>query len=326
MNPADFAEWTPIRVHWETGRPAVDWAHLGGARFTEPFFDDTVERALRRPFTLLFRRQTSIDALCDLQASAPGLPPTGFIFHMSRCGSTLAAQALAASPQHIVISEAGPIDAVLRANWIDAGVGDEQRIAWLRGLLGVLARPAHGERHFFVKFDSWHALELPLIQRAFPEVPWVFLYRDPVQVLVSHSRQRGPQMVHGLLPPAWLGMDWVAAGDCPPDEYAARVLARICAAAVASDNERACFINYKRLPTALWTEMAAHFGLELTDATIAAMRYAAGFDAKNPGMYFADDSAGKTEAATPFMHQLAEQWLMPSFTTMEARRQACLTT
>jgi hypothetical protein len=314
-----LTDWAPIRIHWETGQPQVEWAYLEQGRFTHPFFDDTVEAALRRPFSLLFRRQTTLDALADLQVRTPGLPPTGFIFHMSRCGSTLAAQVLAGLPQNIVISEAGPIDAVLRANWRDPQITDEQRIAWLRGLLGVYARPHHGEQHFFVKFDSWHTLELPLIRRAFPHVPWVFLYRDPVQVLVSHSRQRGAQMVHGLLPPAWLGLDWVSLGNRSPDEYTARVLARICQAAVDHRDEQALFLNYRRLPVSLWTELATHFGVVYTPAEINCMQEKAGFDAKNPGQTFVNDQATKTQSATPTMRLLADQWLASVFAAMESR-------
>src|SRR5678816_558328 len=103
------------------------------------------------------------------------------IFHMSRCGSTLVAQMLAALERNIVISEARPIDQVLGAK-----VDEERRIAWLRWIVNALAqrrRPA--EEFFFIKLDAWHVLHLPLIQRAFPNTPWVFLYRDPIEVMVS---------------------------------------------------------------------------------------------------------------------------------------------
>lgn len=36
------------------------------------------------------------------------LEPTGFIFHMSRCGSTLTANLLGASPYNLVYSESKP--------------------------------------------------------------------------------------------------------------------------------------------------------------------------------------------------------------------------
>ena len=63
------------------------------------------------------------------------------------------------------------------------------------------------ERHYFIKLDSWHTLALPLFRRAFPSVPWVFLYRDPVEVLVSQMRQRGAQTVAEIIPPSFYGID-----------------------------------------------------------------------------------------------------------------------
>ena len=65
------------------------------------------------------------------------------------------------------------------------GIG-EQRIEWLRGVVSALGQPRLGtEKHLFIKFDAWKVLDLPLIRRAFPAVPWIFLYRDPVEVLTS---------------------------------------------------------------------------------------------------------------------------------------------
>lgn len=321
MTVESLAQWTPIRIHWEQGYPMLDWAYLGEQRFVEPFFDETVERLLRRPFGLLFRHQTPIAALGELEALTPGLPPTGFIFHMSRCGSTLVAQMLAALPQNIVIAEAGPVDAILRAHWRDPSVSDEQRIAWLRGLLSAYARPqVAGERHFFVKFDSWHTVALPLVQRAFPDVPWIFLYRDPVEVLVSHERQKGAQMVPGMLPPIWLGLEWHELAGIALDEYGARALARICTAALAHQNAHGRWIKYGQLPAAVVGELAAHFQLKFSPADIDRMQEKAQWDVKSYGMPFANDTARKQQAATPRLHQLADEWLTPLYEQMETQR------
>jgi hypothetical protein len=35
-------------------------------------------------------------------------------------------------------------------------------------------------------------LDLAIFQAAFPATPCVFLYRDPLDVLLSHRRDRGP--------------------------------------------------------------------------------------------------------------------------------------
>ena len=57
-----------------------------------------------------------MSALEELNERSAGLAPSLFLFHVSRCGSTLISQMLAALPQNVVISEAGPMDAILRSH------------------------------------------------------------------------------------------------------------------------------------------------------------------------------------------------------------------
>ena len=60
--------------------------------------------------------------------------------------------------------------------------------AWRTGSVAVLASLA----------DS--VLDLPLIYRAFPDVPWVFVYRQPVEVLASHAGAPLPEADPGTPP------------------------------------------------------------------------------------------------------------------------------
>jgi hypothetical protein len=170
---------------------------------------------------------------------------------------------LAALPGHVVIAEAHPVDQALRAHLDDPGVTDAQRITWLRGLVSALGQPrAGGETEYFVKFDSWSILELPLIRRAFPGVPWLFVYRDPLEVMASHRQRPGVHLVPGLLPPQVFGLDRESVLAMPADEYGARVLAAICGAALAGYGLGArMLINYTQLPQAVFTTIAGFFGL-----------------------------------------------------------------
>src|SRR5260370_6747308 len=129
-----FDGWLPIRVYWRRATLLVDWCWLGDLRFTDPFFEQTVNQALSHPANLLFRRQTPIEGLEELAAARPGLRPNGFIFHMSRSGSTLISQMLSRLPKNLVISEASPIDTVLRSRFEDAAITQAQRTTWLRCL------------------------------------------------------------------------------------------------------------------------------------------------------------------------------------------------
>lgn len=306
-----LAGWTPINVHWQDAHLTIDWCRLGELRFTDPFFEQTVARALRDPARLLFRRQTPVEILEDLPTVRPGLPPTGFIFHLSRCGSTLLAQMLAALDRTIVLSEAPPLDEILRAHLRDPRVTRARRIAWLRGLVSAFAQPRRGdESQFFIKFDSWHTLELPLIAEAFPDVPWIFLYRDPVEVLVSHHRLRGMQMIPGVIDPRFFGLDPAAVAAMSLDEYGACVLARIAVAALAQARTgHVRLVNFRQLPAVLGESLGGFFRVNWSPADLARMRAAAQFEAKNPTVTHQDDSAAKQRAASGEIRRLAEVWL-----------------
>ena len=318
-----LAGWTPIRIYWQGRQPMVDWCYTDDARFADPFFDQTIERVLRKPFQLLFRHQTPLEVLGELGEAEPEVRPTGFIFHMSRCGSTLVSQMLAALPQNIVISEASPIDSVLRANWRDRHITDEERITWLRGLVSAFGRRTSGrEEHLYIKFDSWHTLCLDLVRRAFPDVPWIFIYRDPVPVMASHRRMAGAQMIPGNLDPGFLGIEIAALADMSLDEYCVRVLERICSAALAHHDRAARFYNYRQLPAIVWSDLLDHFHVAYRAAELERMREVTRFDAKNPTLPFADDTAAKNRAATPGMRDLAERRLLPLYKQLESVRQA----
>ena len=315
--------WAPGRVYQSPAGLMVDWCHVGGQRFTDPFFEQTMGRALWNPAQMLFRRQTPIGELETLAGTRPGLTPTAFIFHLSRCGSTLVSQMLAAVPRNIVIAEAPPLDRVLMASLYDPSITRSQQIGWLRGLVHALGEPRTGETELFIKWDSWHILQWPLIAEAFPAVPWIFLYREPAEVMVSHVRMRGTQMVPGLIDPRVFG---VAASELPDmtlDEYGARVLAALCEAAlVYSRRGNGRLVNFSELPDAVLGRLAPLFARDATEPERVAMLQATRRNAKDPSQAFAPDAAGKQREATAEIHRLANQWLAGPYARLEAARLA----
>jgi len=319
---SDLDGWMPIRIDWGNGSPTVDWCRTDDHGFVEPFFDQTVERWLRRPFNLAFRRSTPISVLSDLvHDPAPRATPAGFVFHMSRCGSTLVAQMLASDPSHVVISEAGPIDAILRSHLRDPAVTDDDRVAWLRGVVAAYGRSDGTRQRQFVKFDSWSVVDLPLIDMAFPTVPWVFLYREPVEVLASHARERGSHTLPGVLEPVLLGTTLDEIGRLSLDDYGALVIERICAAAVEHGAVgRGAFVAYDELPSAAWSVIAPWFGLTVLDADVARMSGVATVHAKRPYETFENDRSQKQEAASPTLRALADRRLRPWFDELEQLR------
>ncbi|HEU4322775.1 MAG TPA: sulfotransferase [Roseiflexaceae bacterium] len=314
--------WLPIRLYLLSARLMVDWCYLGDQRLTHPFFEQTVATALRHPFQALFRHQTPIDTLIDLAEERPGVPPAGFIFHLSRCGSTLISQMLAALPQHLVLSEPPPLNVMLGARRRDPQIDEEQQIAWLRALVAALCQPRGGqERLAFIKFDSWNVLDLSLIRRVFPQVPWIFLYRDPVEVLVSHQTMPGMQMIPGTLRPDPFGIPLAVTSAETLLEYGALVLARICAAALEHiEAEGGVLVNYSELPAAVETVVAPLFGLRSTPEEQTAMRQATGVHAKDPHRPFVSDADTKRRAAPAQLRRMVERHVGAYYARLEELR------
>ena len=302
----------------------VDWGHLDKRRFTEPFFAQTISPCVRHPADLLFRHQTPLDNLGEIAATQPSARIAGFIFHMSRCGSTLLSQILAATPANIVLSEAPPIDDILRGHFRNPGITEEQRMQWLQWLVSVLAwRRNPAEKNVFIKFDCWHVMFLPLIQRAFPDVPWIFLYREPLEVMVSAKKQLGGQMIPGVLQPALFGWDSAAVGRMQLFEYAARVLAKLCEAAhTQAQAGHGKLANYRQLPTSIWPALMEYWRVEFSADETARMLGAAQWNAKNPFLPFEADDQAKRDSASPECRAFTQQWLDGVYQQLESQRQA----
>ncbi len=312
-----FHNWSPIRVYPTGGTLFVDWVYLGEGSFTEPFHDDTIQVLMQEPFNLLFRHQTPIEFLDELFHDSKGIEPTGFIFHVSRCGSTLVSRMFASLETNIVISEASVIDTVIRAN-----ATEEQKAVWLRWLINALAQKRSGrEKYFFVKFDSWGVLDLPLIERAFPHTPWIFLYRDPVEVIVSNMREPGMQMIPGKIEKIFSTMSINDILQLSTEERFARTIAAFCGAAlVSADSVRRKFVNYTRLPDAVTGEIADHFGVSLTNTEGSTMRNSARFNAKMPSEAFRPDGAQKRKEASAETLRCVEDFVAPLYKKLEGSK------
>ena len=318
--------WVPIRVFPQGRSLAVDWCHFGSRRFDRPFFRDTIESALRLPFNRAFRQQTPIEDLVTQARERPGIAPTAFVFHASRCGSTLIARMLMSLATHVVVSEPTMLDFALHANPTLPQIDDETRRQWLRALVSALAQPRSGtETRFIVKFDAWNIVDLPLIRQAFPATPWIFLYRDPVEIAASQVRQPSAHVVPGMLSPAASLVPMAAARGMPREEYIARVIGRIleagalhCAAAGGRP------VNYDELPAAVSGALAATLGVDSDATTLAAMGEVTGQDAKTPQLPFEHDSARKQREASAALRAAVEKHAMPHFRALETMRASLL--
>ena len=190
---------------------------------------------------------------------------------MSRCGSTLVSQMLATPAANLVVSEAEPIDAVVRARQARPDLSEDEHALWLTWIIGALGQPRGGERHYFIKLDSWHTLALPLFRRAFPDVPWIFLYRDPVEVIVSQTDHARPANDPGTLDIGLLGL------NADRIRRAARTTARECwppsasRCSIARQTTRSCWSTTGSAAGGMERD-PPHFGIDISADDRAVMQ------------------------------------------------------
>ena len=321
LDTAPPRHWLPTDIVDRPTGPTIEWLHFAGAPLIHPFYQDSLQRARALPFNRLMRIATPLSAL-DAFADAP--PPDGFIFHMSRCGSTLVAQMLAGVPGHIVVSEPPPLDTIIQL----AGRGMVPP-ATIRTMIAALtrARPTTidgATRRRFIKLDAWHSLALPMLRTLYPDVPWIFLYRDPVEVLVSQARMPGVHAVPGMVPLDAFGVKPDPSID--HSDYAAWLLDLICKAALdgmgrgAPGQSGGMLVNYRQLPEAMDDLVLPHFGIMLDEPERAAMATASAKNSKAPDTGFVTDSAAKRREADPAIRAIADRHLATTYGRLEAAR------
>ena len=182
----------PVAIN-PAGSGSVYFADLGDYPYREWQFMYTVSR-LAECGQIGQSFQTDLAVLRHKDLLGSFVEPSGFIFHISRCGSTLTGKALARIPNHVVINQGGPLQrgfwAVITQEWQQPAVPTGDVLTMLRNLIYLMARPRQAQQNTsFVKFISWNTLYMDLIQTAFPTVPCLFLYRNPVEVIASVFRE-----------------------------------------------------------------------------------------------------------------------------------------
>lgn len=282
--PDSLWKWFPVAIKPHDPSLLVDWRFVGDRRFADPFFQDTLDctppdqcLSCRMPLNA-FSQFDGLDCL----------EPSAFIFHASRCGSTLMSQLLATSTECIVISEAPVIDSALNLCHQQATDGHGPEI--LKGILRAFGqRRCNDERHLFVKLDSWHISLLPWISQVCPDAPSFFLYRHPAEILLSHRRQRGSQMVPGQIAPDVLGVDWQLNEPADLDGFCLKVIASFFRSARRhAELGDLRLINYTQLPELIWTKFARLFSISQNDEAIQLMRQRSSRHSKHSNEQFSE--------------------------------------
>ena len=140
-------------------------------------------------------------------------------------------------------------------------------------------------------------------------------------------------------PPGWLALisdpqigGWLV--GCPPwmmgwmtpEEFAARLLARIFERVWEARDQNWLLVNYIELPNAVFDRVLPRFGVVPTAQQRDHLQSISQIHAKDPARIrqFVPDSAAKRQAASPEIIRVVEQFLQGPYDRLEALRQVQL--
>eukprot|EP00978_Attheya_sp_CCMP212_P006503 scaffold14942_cov47-Attheya_sp.AAC.6 len=280
--------------------------------------------------------------MAELGTNVPhAMEPTGFVFHESRCGSTLVANSLIGMDpkHHRVYSESAPPMKALAACGEDYQSCDVEIAADLfRDVVYLMGRTNDAEEsNLFFKIQSAGSKNIATFQTAFPHTPWIFVYREPVQVMMSQlrvarieqancvrSRRSPPKRIKSLVQ----NIIGEHASDLHYEDYCAAHLAVICESAVKAlqTSSTGLAVNYNTLPDILSTAvLPKHFHVnvghvEKRNIETVSQQYSKGRD--NKKMEWKDDSEKKDAGASEEIKTASATFLQSSYDILEDFRQS----
>lgn len=282
MSAAAGPCWIPERIVTDgNGERRCRWVDVAGVSFSDPFFETTLMRRRRGAGA----ERLSTEAGLYEEALRVAVPADViFIFHVSRCGSTLVSQLFGLDERTIVLSEVPLLDDILRAP------GDHRDALFTAALRMLARRRAGSEERVVVKTDCWHLFHATTLRRLYPEARFLLLYRQPGAVLGSHHRMRGMHMVPGVLtnPP------WDVAYDparISLDQYGAAVLECHYRALldVAATDAHSLLIGYEEGFPAVFLRAADWLGIPLDPGNRQRVEARSTHHAKRPHEAFVAD-------------------------------------
>lgn len=309
--------YLPVDAVVVDGRPGLLWMDMSGIDLSEPFFQQTVERARKENRREVF---TEFDVVLQLEKELESVAPTGFIFHSSRCGSTLVANACRAVSNSIVLSEANAIDKLI-ARFItdaDSAVKESLYSVFLRGVVHALAQRRTGkEQHLFIKFACCSFAQIERIKRIWPNVPWLFLYRDPVETIVSNMREVPPWLIDRdrRVLSSIIGDD----GEMSLEELCARTIGSLYSTAYNLANGNSMLLNYNQLSVSVIVKVLNFFKVcpsseELETIARTSVRYSK--EASGTRTFVADADT-KQKLASELVREMSERWAAEPYQNLE---------
>lgn len=324
MNDA-IKNWIPVRLQFDSDTVLAHWQYFDDLLFDEPFFESTIQKSLILSENAHgFQPVTSLETLSEAAQSVDSIPPTAFIFHVSRCGSTLMTQMLALDTDNIVVSEAPVLDDALREMAFKIKENYEKNLQYslrfigkkisgndsiqnlglqrdeldeavinqtIQSVVALMGQKRIGnEKNYFIKLDSWHIFYYEKLRKLYPNTPFIFSYRRPDEVIRSQMQLNGMHAVPGLIQLEVFGLELFEVMNLQQADFVGKVLEKYFEKflKIVESDTNVLFVDYKDGIMTNMSKLGDFLGLHFDDDYQEKMRLRSQFHSKNPNTTFSE--------------------------------------
>lgn len=246
--------------------------------FAHPFFNDAVPLVRAKNS---FRKELDFNTE-TISENIALLTLAGFIFHTSHCGSTLLANMFGASKKTRVVSETEAINGLLLSA-VFYNLDEKELLKNLKAIIEAYLQPLDKAEQVVFKLTSWNIFFIELFQKAYPEVPWLFIGRntgDVVNSLLKSGRGFVEWFYHptDLLRKYFLGEKMKQQSL---EKYLFEMVEAHKSTAEKFRSEKNLFVEYPSFINEFESALLPHFNLKYNSKELQAAQEIKKYDAKN---------------------------------------------
>eukprot|EP00752_Nemacystus_decipiens_P004236 g3869.t1 len=262
------------------------------------------------------------------EGPVPVTPPSGFVFHETRCGSTLVANMLASVQTNVMWSEStGPWKVMHNC----PKCKKEQIVPVLKVVMDAMTRSSR-HNHFYFKFQSSEDIEA--VTTAFPDVPWIFIFREPIEVMMPRlgaqrigmegmEKEVAARVEKGMKPGKAAAAK--GGGRAAKETTTAQQLSGLCKKAInafEANPGKGMMVEYPHLPDGIVTTvLPEHFKVDVPDADRERMmattrmysKVASFAKGDTKDSKFTEDTSTKHDAASVAVQEAAQRLLYADY-------------
>jgi hypothetical protein len=274
--------WLPYR--YQPGRRLVNWLMPSG-HATEPFQDEYISRCMQMLFNQIIQPCSSLGFVQKQASNLPAVQPAGFIFHLSRCGSTLISGCLSELDSTCVFSESPLLTELLLDNRLSLS---ELTIS-LRTFINLQVAAFSDRPNMIIKWNAWDILRWDLIRGVYPDVPVIFLIRHPREILASHHASAGRHMSGD---PSLCVVDPIFSVDknfSSMLDFRMQIIKTLMQQ-MLNQSDNALLVDYRELDINKISAIAAYMGIDINSESHQKIWNRMQFHSKLPGKKFQGDA------------------------------------